>query len=514
MKKTLALLLAILLMLSSLLIACAQPQDDTADTTTATADTTPAPGTPEGADTTTVADTTDKYEQYDNLPELNYGGDVVTILSRGRDWCDDEITVKDMNGEPINDAIYNRNVAVESRIGIKINNIMTADNDNYTISDMIRTQVNSGTNEYDMLANSVYSTIMYTGEGLFRDLTECEHLDLDQIYWAQGFNEAASIGDAQFFATGAIALSTYRFIFATFFNRNMFTDNGLDMPYETVNAGKWTLDYQYEISSKIYEDLNGDNTADEGDRYGFVTNADMIGVDAYWSSCELPILKKSQDNYLEYAVDVDRLATAVVKINHLIWENTGAYAVKHGTADSEQETIAAMFADDRAAMVTLRLIEAEGTNLRNMRSDYGIVPIPKLDETQEKYYSYAHDSFTAVAVPATVSDDRLQQMGAVMEALASESYRTVLPAYYEITLKDKYCNDPESRDMLDTIIEGFFVDAGVLYTKQIDSVHQKLRTFVGSNLNNVASAMKGISKSTPKRLNTLVESIRKVVESN
>ena len=181
MKKTLALLLAMLLMLSSLLIACAQPQDDTADTTTATADTTPAPGTPEGADTT-VADTTDKYEQYDNLPELNYGGDVVTILSRGRDWCDDEISVTDMNGEPINDAIYNRNIAVESRIGIKINNIMTSDNDNYTISDMIRTQVNSGTNEYDILANSVYSTIMYTGEGLFRDLKECENLVFELIF--------------------------------------------------------------------------------------------------------------------------------------------------------------------------------------------------------------------------------------------------------------------------------------------------------------------------------------------
>ena len=53
MKKTLALLLAILLMLSSLLIACAQPQDDTADTTTATAETTPAPTTP---DETTPAD--------------------------------------------------------------------------------------------------------------------------------------------------------------------------------------------------------------------------------------------------------------------------------------------------------------------------------------------------------------------------------------------------------------------------------------------------------------------------
>ncbi|MBQ9080955.1 MAG: hypothetical protein IJY27_07795 [Clostridia bacterium] len=506
MKKTLSLLLTLLMFLS-VLCGCAQPADD--GNTDTSADTTPAKQS-ETADTSSPAETTDKYDIGDTLPELNYGGDSVMILSRGRDWCDDEVSVTDMNGEPINDAIYNRNLEVEARLGVKIENIMTSGSDNYEISDMIRTQVNSATDEYDMLANSVYSTIMYTGEGLFQNLYECEYLDLDQIWWAQGFNEAASIGDAQYFVTGAIALSTYRFIFATFFNRNMFDSAGIDYPYDAVNSGKWTLDYQYEISSGFYEDLNGDSTHDDVDKYGFVTNADMIGVDAYWSSCKLPILSKTEDNYLEYSMDIDRLSTAVEKINHLIWENDGAFSVKHASADSEQETIAEMFAEDRAAMVTLRLIEAEGAHLRNMTSDYGIVPVPKLDESQTQHYSYAHDTFTAFAVPVTVTDDRLQQMGAVLEAMASESYRTVLPAYYEITLKDKYCNDPESCDMLDTIIEGFYVDAGVLYTKQINSVHQKLRGFIGSNVNNVASIMKSLDKMVPKQLDTLLDGIKKV----
>lgn len=507
MKKLIALTLAIL-MLGAALCACADQPVETPD------ETTPADQSDAGEQVTTPppaeSSPADKYDVADNLPELNYGNDTITILSRGISWCRDEIAVDAINGEHINDSIYERNRAVEDRLGIKIENIMTSSNSHYEVTEKIRTQVNSATHDYDMLANSVYSSIMYTEEGLFQDLLQCEYLDLDQPWWAQGFNRAASIGDSQYFVSGSIALSTYRFIFATFFNRELFNTNGIDLPYEVVNNGKWTLDYQYEISSNIYIDNNGDNEKNEGDTFGFVTNADMIGVDAYWSSCDLPILVKTEDNYLEYAMDVDRLSTAVEKINHLIWENPGALAIPHASADSEQDTIAQIFADGNAAMVTLRLIAAESSFLRNMSDDYGIVPIPKLDEAQTDYYSYAHDCFTAYGVPVTVVDEELEKMGAVLEALASESHRTVLPAYYEITLKDKYCNDPESRDMLDKIINSFYIDPGVLYTKKIDSVHQKLRTFIGSNINNVASTMKGLSRIVPNSLQKLLDGIKRV----
>lgn len=488
------------------LCACAKEQEEDPANTTAAE---------QGGDVTKNPDeTTDKYQLEDNLPaDLNYGGKEITILSRGRDWCRDEVSVSDASGEPINDAIYNRNIAVEDRLKIKINNQMTSGNDNYEITEMIRTQVQTGTKDYDMFANSVYATIMYTGDGLFQNLYECEYIDLDQPWWAQGFNSQASIGNAQYFATGAVCLSTYRFLFATFFNRNQFDANSVEYPYEAVRNGKWTLDYQYEISSGMYNDLNGDSTKDIGDFYGFVTNSDMIGVDAYWSSCKLPILTKNSDNWLEYSVDVERLTNAVTKINNLIWANNGAFAVVHKSADGEQEDIAAKFSEDTAAMVTLRLISVEGISLRDMKSDYGIVPMPKLDENQDGYYSYVHDTVTAYGIPVTTIDDNLQMVGAVLEALAAESYRVVTPAYYEIALKTKYVDDPESIEMLDLITESLYVDAGVLYTKQISSVHQKLRTFIGSNATNtVASTMKQMSKIVPKQLEKLQDGIKKVQE--
>ena len=95
------------------------------------------------------------------------------------------------------------------------------------------------------------------------------------------------------------------------FNKNLFDENQIPYLYDVVNDGKWTLDYQRQISQNIYSDLNGNGIKDENDRYGIITNHDMIGVDAYWSACELPILGKDADNFLQFAVDVERLSNAV-----------------------------------------------------------------------------------------------------------------------------------------------------------------------------------------------------------
>ena len=68
--------------------------------------------------------------------------------------------------------------------------------------------------------------------------------------------------------------------------------------------------------------------------------------------------------------------------------------------------------------------------------------------------------------------------------------------------------------MLDRIIDCFFIDAGVLYTKTISSVHQKMRTFIGTNSNNVASQMKVLARVVPAQLEKLLDGIRNIQERN
>ena len=79
-----------------------------------------------------------------------------------------------------------------------------------------------------------------------------------------------------------------------------------------------------------------------------------------------------------------------------------------------------------------------------------------------------------------------------------------------MAIKDKYLNDTESAEMLDMIYENIYIDAGVLYTKSLDSVHQKLRDIVKSKSNNSASMFKTLSKVIQKRLDTLMEGLDKV----
>ena len=87
----------------------------------------------------------------------------------------------------------------------------------------------------------------------------------------------------------------------------------------------------------------------------------------------------------------------------------------------------------------------------------------------------------------------MKNLGAVLEAMALESYKSVVPTYYEVALKGRYLEDSDSWRMLDMIYENVKVDAGVLYTKNIESVHQAPRDMVLNGRNTVSSQMKKIS---------------------
>ena len=306
--------------------------------------------------------------------------------------------------------------------------------------------------------------------------------------------------------TGSIALTLYRYMFVTFFNKNMFEESNVGNMYEVVENGNWTLDRQYEIASGFYRDINGNGSADLGDRFGFLTT-NKAYIDAYWSSCKLPILTKDSENYYVYSIDKDRMIVAVDKILNLWYNCPGSYIVESVSDSADQKAGASALAEGRAAMVTLRLVSVESDELKNMDDKYGIIPIPKLDEYQDRYYTFLHDQFTAFGIVSTVKEDRLQMMGAVLEAMASESYKSVIPVYYDIALKYRYAKDEESGRMLDMIYASIYIDPGVLYTKVLSSVHQQLREIIRSKNNAVVSTFKTLDKVVEKQVKTLNDSL-------
>jgi hypothetical protein len=95
----------------------------------------------------------------------------------------------------------------------------------------------------------------------------------------------------------------------------------------------------------------------------------------------------------------------------------------------------------------------------NYKVDYGIVPYPKLDETQEQYYAGYTDRY--FVIPNTCSDTAY--VGTILESMSAEGYRQVTPAYFEVALKNRYTKDQISKEMVDLIKQSMILDFAYVY---------------------------------------------------
>ena len=78
--------------------------------------------TQEGETDQSVALESEELAVLDNVPaDLKYNGEDIVVMSRSMlGWTQDEVYVPELNSEPVNDAMFNRNVAVSDRLNVNI----------------------------------------------------------------------------------------------------------------------------------------------------------------------------------------------------------------------------------------------------------------------------------------------------------------------------------------------------------------------------------------------------------
>jgi hypothetical protein len=452
--------------------------------------------------TTAPLETELETELRDELPnDLDYNGDEIVILSRYREgWTSGEIAVEKMIGEPVNDAVFERNKAVEDRLDVKIVSIEDVNDDAYVVTNKAALSVRGGTHEYDILAAACYVSVHQSISGTYADMRKSVYIDFDKPWWSQGFNEVVEYHGAQFTGLSSALLSQYRFAFVTLFNKDLFVDTNQPFLYDYVENGTWTLDKQISLVPIFHQD-NGNNIQDEeGDIYGLVS-CDYVSTDPYWSSCQVDIIKKDEDGDYMFVFDSGKLHEVCEKTQRLFYDtDDGTYDYKMETMNNEQVKIRDMFARGDAAMATIRILELENEIMRGMEQEFGVVPMPKFDEVQKEYRTLLHDQFTVVSILTTVKGDRLDEVGAVLEAMASTSYKTVRPAYRETNLRTKIAKDPQSAEMFNLIIDNIYIDAGIIYTINLDTFHNHYREIMGTKQNTVVSRYKSVTTTASKAL--------------
>jgi len=432
MKRLLSVLL-LLALLCPLFAACDKTPDDPA-----------APGTSGPADTdpAETLDPNDRRNAKDSLPaDFNMNGETVGVLTRNTyrkiDWDGagaDEVLAQ---------AVYNRTEAVQERLGLTFDvTDMELGYDDY--GNAIKENIMAGDDTWQIILAAGNASIRMGNDHLFLDMSDNPYLDFEREWWAGDLMENISIdGKTIRFMVGDATMNTYYWTYVTFFNKRIYEDafGDPDELYKKAIGNDWFYDDMMEMSEKAHNDVNGDGKMDEGDTFGmFLDN--QWSVSYMEAASGLKTFHRDENGYPVLSHDTDRGMEILEKLYTLVYETPGVDANLNLWGGGER------FNEGFVLFHLTGLNHTDGEEFRNMEDDYGILPIPRVDEKQESYLSPITNSSTFITVPKTCTDDRI---GGVIEALSSESYRSVVEVFYESALKMKYSRDAYSGQCIDII---------------------------------------------------------------
>lgn len=448
----------------------------------------------------------------DAVPELNFGGETITILSKDKYGVNDEFFAEsnqDTQSDVVASAVYTRNMDIENRLGVTLDMLLEEEP-----SDKHSNAVKGGTLDYYIVADSTYLAIQAVLRGEFLNLNDVQYIDLDKYYWTQGYNDIVSFGvnDKQYLASGALAISMFRYMFVTVYNRNVFENVGATDLYEVVKNDEWTLDYQYQLITERYMDIGETpNKKDEKDMYGLITG-DTVSVDPYCVAANIQLVKKNEDGEWFYnSEEFERTIDLCEKVQAL-YNDASTYVFKTATYDDTGKTdIVQAFSHGQSMMATVQLFALE-TNVGDLAAfDYGIAPMPKFDKNQQNYATYVQDQVTGVGISSTLSDEgQISMVGAVLECMASNSYHTVVDAYYSTALSYKYLQNPESKEMLDLIYDSLTFDftgacSNIIMNNGGQSIRDQLRPMFSGKSTKLGSTLAKWQRGTDKALSDINE---------
>ena len=468
-NKVKAALLALAMTFTAVLSGCgSQPEAKNADTTVSDSS----------------EETTSKY--LDKLGSYNFEGRDFTVLCREvtDSYTYNEVAVDEENGDVIDDAVYNRNTEISERFNVNIKAFKTAGNwpDRENFSSVLKTSVLAGDGAFDLvLGYQAYCANTDIAECLY-NFMDMPLIDLNAEYYYHDIIDEIKVNGKLYYLTGDFTYSVWPSLYVYYFNKKIAAESQLEDLYALVRDGKWTIDKLNELSADVYRDLNGNSKKDEDDLFGLATDYENV-ADAYYSALQVKITDKDAAGVPIINEDITKMDAVVEKLSKLYHESEGVYSFRT-SSQMTTNPLTKIFSDDRALFYPDILGVA--ITLRNMETDFGIIPYPKWDENQEKYSTQPRNAYSVMMVPADAKD--VEMTAVMIEALNAASYKSVIPAVYDKSLKVKFTRDEDSAEMLDIIRDGISFHYGYYYTVTLNAgaTAWRMRDILADN-GNVAS---------------------------
>ena len=199
----------------------------------------------------------------------------------------------------------------------------------------------------------------------------------------------------------------------------------------------------------VAADLNGDGRMTTADRFGLLTHGENYA--GMWIAAGQTLIAKDSEDMPYIAFGNEDFINAWQKIVEIMNDES--------CKANDIPFISSGLRDGLTLFGTeiLKFVR----DYRENEREFGILPMPKYNSAQESYHTYVAVSAPLLIIPKSNPD--LDTTGIIVEAMAAEGHRTIMPAYYEVSIEGKFVRDVESIDMLDIAFATRMYDLGVVF---------------------------------------------------
>ncbi len=351
----------------------------------------------------------------------------------------------------------------------------------------------SNTQLYDAVVLTVGSMSSLAQQGYLTDLLTLSNFDANAPWWDESANKAYTVRNKLYFSTGDITIMNKANVWSILFNKDIIRDSNLESPYDLVKNGTWTFDKMCEMAQTVNTANATSDWSDTSIRYGMITAyGDII---QFFGASGMTLCSKTPDDEptLEFgnsSASIELTQKILDTINNASWKIYAEECTGGGNVWDESFKV---FYSGRA------LFRPSGftatTKLRSLAEfEFGIVPMPKMTETQNEYYTIASGSFAA-GILKNCKDPEFSAY--MLDAYAAGAKNYITPAYIEKNLIAKSYLDKESEEYVSYIFDHIVYDVGYVY-----------------NFGQILNMFGNLAKDGSSDITSKLDSIRSTIEAD
>lgn len=398
-----------------------------------------------------------------DLPEADFGGyEFCALVCENNVYGFYTFDVEEETGDALDDAIYMRNRQIEQRYSVALK--QSAIQDFMQLGERFKKSVKSGSDDFDICLQIDRFGYDLAVEGYALSADKLPYLDLSQPWYRHDLNDTFSVGGKYFIAYSDECLHIYEGSMIVCFNKKLVSDLQLESPYNLVKNDEWTYDSFFGLCRAAALDLDGDGQMTDADRYGIVCQDDQL-LSNFWICAGFQTVAKDPGGMLVLNIADENFYRLLEKAHQNLFGGSKIYFDAHR---DKVDTLKPRNAQDGVRDISLQQFESDLAlfhaasvgrvpHMRSMDTDFGIIPFPKADEAQGRYYTRVSGGWIKM-VPSHAPDPG--RTSVILEAMAAESRNSVLPAFKETNLKTKFARDDESAEMLDIVFGSAVADLG------------------------------------------------------